>query len=100
MAELAPDEAGYRRLRAEIVSGRLGPNQRLVEAELSLTFGMGRDAVRMALVRLEQEGLVERERYRGARVRRVDLDEALREKGSDPLRQTSPFLLQCWRQGV
>jgi len=77
MAELAPDEAGYRRLRAEIVSGRLGPNQRLVEAELSLTFGLGRDAVRMALVRLEQEGLVERERYRGARVRRVDLDEAL-----------------------
>jgi len=77
MADLPPDEAGYQRLRTEIVSGRLGPNQRLVEAELSETLRMGRDAVRMALVRLEQEGLVERERYRGARVRRVGLSEAL-----------------------
>lgn len=71
------DQAGYLRLRGEIVSGRLAPDQRLVEAELSETLGLGRDAVRMALVRLEQEGLVERERYRGARVRRVGLDEAV-----------------------
>src|SRR5690348_4099336 len=71
------DQAGYLRLRGEIVSGRLAPDQRLVEAELGETLRIGRDAVRMALVRLEQEGLVERERYRGARVRRVGLDEAV-----------------------
>lgn len=59
------------------MSGRLAPDQRLVEAELSETLGIGRDAVRTALVRLEQEGLVHRERYRGARVRRVRLDEAI-----------------------
>jgi DNA-binding GntR family transcriptional regulator len=72
-----PHEAGYLRLRSEIVSGRLGPNERLVEADLGETLRVGRDAVRMALVRLEQEGLVERERYRGARVRRVGIDEAI-----------------------
>ncbi len=77
MADLAPHEAGYVRLRREITSGRLAPDQRLVEAELSETLGVGRDAVRTALVRLEQEGLVQRERYRGARVRRVGLDEAI-----------------------
>jgi DNA-binding GntR family transcriptional regulator len=77
VGDLAPHEAGYLRLRREITSGRLAPDQRLVEAELSETLGIGRDAVRTALVRLEQEGLVQRERYRGARVRRVALDEAI-----------------------
>lgn len=77
MSEPAPPEAGYLRLRSDIVSGRLAPNQRLVEADLSEALRVGRDAVRTALVRLEQEGLVERERFRGARVRSVELAEAV-----------------------
>ena len=64
-------------LREAIVSGRLQPNQRLVEADLSRSFGLGRSAVRTALARLEQEGLVEHERHRGSRVRLVGEREAV-----------------------
>jgi DNA-binding GntR family transcriptional regulator len=68
-----PEEA----LRKAIVSGRFQPNQRLVEADLTRAFGVGRSAVRTALTRLEHEGLVEHEPYRGARVRLVDGREAV-----------------------
>lgn len=64
-------------LREAIVRGELAPNSRLVEADLSEAFSMSRGAVRTALVRLEQEGLVTRERNRGARVRHIGDDEAV-----------------------
>jgi DNA-binding GntR family transcriptional regulator len=66
----------YEWLRAAIVGGRLQPNERLVEADLTRATGASRSAVRTALVRLAQEGLVEHERNRGARVRMVDEHEA------------------------
>jgi DNA-binding GntR family transcriptional regulator len=68
---------GYEELRQAIVSGELLPGERLLEEELSARLGLGRAAVRMALVRLEHDGLVDRERHRGARVRRVSEDEAV-----------------------
>jgi DNA-binding GntR family transcriptional regulator len=68
---------GYEDLRAAIVNGELLPGERLIEEELSARLGLGRAAVRMALVRLEHDGLVERERHRGARVRRVSEAEAI-----------------------
>jgi DNA-binding GntR family transcriptional regulator len=64
-------------LRAAIVNGHFQPNERLVEADLTRRLGVGRSAVRTALARLEQEGLVEHERHRGARVRFVDEREAV-----------------------
>jgi DNA-binding GntR family transcriptional regulator len=67
----------YRRLREGIIAGRFQPNERLVEANLSKMLGAGRTAVRAALVRLDQEGLVTREHNRGARVRLVSDQEAL-----------------------
>ncbi|MDQ6773386.1 MAG: GntR family transcriptional regulator [Candidatus Dormibacteraeota bacterium] len=67
----------YRRLRDAIVSGRFQPQERLVEAGLAEVLGAGRAAVRAALVRLDQEGLVVREPNRGARVRLVTDQEAL-----------------------
>jgi DNA-binding GntR family transcriptional regulator len=70
---VSPEDA----LREAIVSGRLLPNQRLVEADLTRTLGVGRSAVRAALARLEHEGLVEHERNRGARVRLVEEREAV-----------------------
>jgi DNA-binding GntR family transcriptional regulator len=70
-------EDGYARLRDAIVTGRLQPNERLVEAELIDLLGVSRTAVRTALVRLAQEGLVVHERNRGARVRYVDETEAV-----------------------
>jgi DNA-binding GntR family transcriptional regulator len=68
---------GYRRLREAIIAGRFQPNERLVEADLSEAFGIPRAVVRTALVRLEQEGLIEHERYRGAKVRLVTEQEAI-----------------------
>src|SRR6267378_6284903 len=67
----------YVQLRNEIVSGRVHPNQRLVEADIARQLGAGRSAVRAALVRLDQEGLVVLEPNRGARVRLVSDREAL-----------------------
>jgi DNA-binding GntR family transcriptional regulator len=64
-------------IREAIVTGRFQPSQRLVEAELTRALGVGRSAVRTALARLEQEGLVEHERHRGARVRLVEQREAV-----------------------
>ncbi|HEY8839588.1 MAG TPA: winged helix-turn-helix domain-containing protein, partial [Candidatus Dormibacteraeota bacterium] len=68
--------SAYLRLREAIVDGRFQPNERLVEADLARTFGAGRTAIRAALVRLDQEGLVERQPNRGARVRLVSDREA------------------------
>jgi DNA-binding GntR family transcriptional regulator len=73
----APRKDVYRELRDAIVSGRFHPNERLVEASLTELVGAGRTAVRAALVRLDQEGLVVLEPNRGARVRLVDGREAL-----------------------
>jgi DNA-binding GntR family transcriptional regulator len=67
----------YQRLRGEIVSGGFHPNERLVEADLAVRLDAGRTAIRAALVRLDQEGLVTREPNRGARVRLVSDREAL-----------------------
>jgi DNA-binding GntR family transcriptional regulator len=72
-----PADELYARLRDEIVSGRLQPNERLVELELSQRLGAGRAAIRTALVRLASDGLVEHERHRGAKVRLVDEREAV-----------------------
>jgi DNA-binding GntR family transcriptional regulator len=70
-------DGGYQALREAIVLGTLQPNERLVEANLARDFGLGRSAVRTALARLEQDGLVEREPHRGARVRLIDEREAV-----------------------
>jgi DNA-binding GntR family transcriptional regulator len=67
----------YLQLRNEVVSGRFHPNERLVEADLAKLLGAGRNAIRAALVRLDQEGLVVLEPNRGARVRLVSDKEAL-----------------------
>src|SRR5215468_2196886 len=69
-------QEAYERLRDAIVGGRLQPNERLVEADLIPMLHASRSAVRTALVRLTQEGLVEHEPHRGAKVRLVDEHEA------------------------
>lgn len=64
-------------IREAIVRGDFAPNQRLVEADLSRQFGVSRNTVRTALFELTNEGLVEREQNRGARVRAVTIAEAI-----------------------
>src|SRR4051794_25095842 len=58
-------------LRDEIVSGRIMPGERLIEADLAQVLGTNRANVRIALYVLETEGLVSREPNRGARVRPI-----------------------------
>jgi DNA-binding GntR family transcriptional regulator len=64
-------------LRRHIVTGKLLPNEHLVEADLARSLNTNRANIRTAFVVLEGEGLVTREPNRGARVRRVSVAEAL-----------------------
>jgi DNA-binding GntR family transcriptional regulator len=72
-----PDERAYLVLHAAINRGELSPNERLVEQVLVKRYGVSRGAVRTALVRLEQDGIVVREPNRGAHVRLVSEHEAI-----------------------
>jgi DNA-binding GntR family transcriptional regulator len=65
------------KLRSAIYQGEFGPNQRLVETELTARYNTSRSAVRQALVRLENEGLILRPRNRSASVRPVTPAEAV-----------------------
>jgi DNA-binding GntR family transcriptional regulator len=60
-----------------IYHGELTPGERLVEAEVASRYDASRGAVREALALLSNEGLVVRERNRGARVRPVSIEEAI-----------------------
>ncbi|MFC9843524.1 GntR family transcriptional regulator [Streptomyces sp. NPDC060223] len=64
-------------LRQAILRGDMAPAQRLVENELAEQFCVTRASVRAALIELESDGLVERIRNRGSRVRVVTVEEAV-----------------------
>ncbi|CAL9649302.1 HTH-type transcriptional repressor RspR [Streptomyces sp. enrichment culture] len=65
------------RLREAILQGEMAPAQRLVENELAERYGVTRASMRAALLDLTSEGLVERIRNRGSRVRVVTVEEAV-----------------------
>lgn len=65
------------RLRDDILGGTFPPGERLIELQLTERYGVGRAAIRAALVELEVEGLVQREANRGATVRRITVAEAI-----------------------
>lgn len=64
-------------IRQDILSGVHAPGERLVEAQLTERYAAGRAAVRLALLELDKEGLVERSANRGATVRRITIAEAI-----------------------
>lgn len=64
----------FERIRDEIISGRLKPNERLVVADLAERFGTSTNPVREALQLLRGEGFVLFSPNRGARVRPIDHD--------------------------
>lgn len=64
-------------LRRDILAGVFTPGERLIELQLTDRYGVGRAAVRSALLELATEGLVEREVNRGAMVRRMSLEEVI-----------------------
>lgn len=62
----------YERIRDEIISARLMPNQRLKVGDLAARYGTSTNPVREALQQLRGEGFVVIEPNRGARVRPID----------------------------
>ena len=64
-------------LRAAILRGEYAPRQRLIEAELVERFATSRFVLRNALTSLVNDGLVELQPNRGARVREISVGEAI-----------------------
>ena len=69
-------DLAYIRVRELILSGELAPGAVLPQASLAQTIGMSTTPLREALRRLKQEGLVELDAHRDARVRPLDAAEA------------------------
>ena len=69
--------AVFRRIRAEIISCDLVPDERLRIDTLRERYGVGGSPIREALMRLEAEGLVELEQNKGFRVSGVSRDELI-----------------------
>lgn len=67
--------SAYHDLKAMIVDGRLVPGEMVLEQELAARLEMSRTPVREALVRLEQDGLLEIRPRRGARILPVSVDD-------------------------
>lgn len=64
-------------IMAAIQSGIMVPGQHLLEAELSIRFGVSRHSLRPALHRLAADGVVRLDRYRGAYLNVYDRQTAL-----------------------
>ena len=52
-------EQAYQRIRADILFDQLAPGSRVSEASLTARFNLRQAAVRSALLRLTQEGLID-----------------------------------------
>lgn len=60
-------------IRTRIIENQLTPGERLSEAELSLQFGVSRQPVREAFIKLAEEGLVQVRPQRGTFVCKISL---------------------------
>jgi DNA-binding GntR family transcriptional regulator len=69
-------DLAYNRVRDLILAGDLAPGAVLPQAALARTIGISTTPLREALRRLKQEGLVELDAHRDARVRPLDAGEA------------------------
>src|SRR5690554_6307367 len=60
-------------LRHAVMSGRIGPGERLIESQLAAQMGVSRGPLREAIFQLVEEGLLEQIPYRGTMVRTLHL---------------------------
>jgi DNA-binding GntR family transcriptional regulator len=67
----------YRAIMQDLEEHRMVPGQRLVETDLAIRFGVGRNAVREAMQRLAARGVVDLSRHRSASIRQLDIVETL-----------------------
>lgn len=66
-----------RLLREAIIRGELPPGRRLSEAEIARRFGVSRQPVREAFIKLQEAGLLSILPQRGTAVQRISLDQVL-----------------------
>ncbi|HEX7003644.1 MAG TPA: GntR family transcriptional regulator [Trueperaceae bacterium] len=76
-SEKSATDVAYERIREKIVEGEFRPSQRLVEATLAENLGVSRHNVRVALGRLQSDGLVRIEPNHGATVATLGLEDTL-----------------------
>jgi DNA-binding GntR family transcriptional regulator len=79
-AQTSPDrepqaEKAYRALKRLILDNEIPPGAQMLEHEAALRLGMSRTPVREAMVRLQQEGMVDIRPRHGMRVLPVSLDD-------------------------
>jgi DNA-binding GntR family transcriptional regulator len=67
----------YRTIMQDLEEHRIVPGQRLVETDLAMRFGVGRNAVREAMQQLAARGVVDLSRHRSASIRQLDMVETL-----------------------
>ncbi len=72
--DLARDSV-YQKLRSEVLTCALRPGQLLQERDLVGRFGVSKSPIRDALLKLEEQGLIEVLPRRGYRVRRIDVSD-------------------------
>ena len=63
-------------LREAILSGSLGPGERLTQEELAARFNVSMTPIREAIQQLVAEGILDQEPYKGVQVAEVNADEA------------------------
>ncbi|MHB1405961.1 MAG: GntR family transcriptional regulator [Desulfitobacteriaceae bacterium] len=73
---LTSDEVAYQRIRSGIIGGYFKAGERLREQELGDKLGISRTPVREALRRLEREGFLRKDPYKGVMVRKFTYQEA------------------------
>jgi len=66
--ELRSSEAAYARIKAKVLDSEYAPGSHVLEQEIAAELGLSRTPVREALVRLQQEGLLEIVPRHGARI--------------------------------
>lgn len=66
------DKLAYQKIKEAILTFQFLPGQNLVEGELATQLGISKTPVRDALMRLEKEGLVSRQPYKGTFVSEIN----------------------------
>lgn len=70
---LSRNEAVREEIRRSIIAGTLRPGEKVTEVQLSEALGVSRPTIREALNFLSEEGLIEKEPYRGLKVAELEL---------------------------
>lgn len=76
-SERSAVDIAARRICDYISSGQFVAGQRLPEVDLVDQLGVSKTVLRETFVKLQQEGIIELQKFRGARVRRLSFDELM-----------------------